>query len=266
MGGSVSHSIPSSRWAFVRRDDNYEIYQNETGVLAEKHMVLNDPKLDEAEEMEAYYYRFISRKPIVRVYKADFEAKKDFCSNYKNIEVFTEYIPHRLADVRTLTHDQGLYVLSEALLGFHELYRRLGAFAIDETLIGFNKDGQVRVWHSPNFAKNHFDTDGVVLMSTANPHDFDTRMLFTQEVEMVDNIWTAVSQYAHFDPYFVSVMEGLEDFRFATVKEYVDVEINRHPYVPSRLRFEDKFGILERSRNLADSSMASRRNTLIQYR
>jgi hypothetical protein len=157
-------------------------------------------------------------------------------------------------------------VLSEALIGFYELYRRLGAFAIDETLIGFNKDGQVRVWHSPNFAKNHFDTDGVVLMSTANPHDFDSRMLHTQEVEMVDNIWTAVSQYTHFDPYFVNVMEGLEPFDFPTIKEYVDVEIGRQPYVPSRLRFEDKFGILEQSRNLADSSRASKRNTVIQYR
>jgi hypothetical protein len=266
MGGSVTHSIPSFRWSFVRRDDNYEIYQNEAGVLAEKHVILNDPKLDEAEEMEAYYYRYMTNKPIVKAYKADFEAKKDFCSNYKNIEVFTEYMPYRLADVRTLSHDQGLYVLSESLRGFYELYRRLGAFAIDETLIGFNKDGQVKVWHSPNFAKNHFDTDGVVLMSTANPHDFDSRLLHTQEVEMVDNIWTAVSQYALFDGYFVSVMEGLEQFDFATVKEYVDGEISRLPYVPSRLRFEDKFGIMERSRNLVDSSRASKRNTVIQYR
>jgi hypothetical protein len=216
--------------------------------------------------MEAYYYRYMSNKPIVKVFKADFEAKKDFCSNYKNIEVFTEYIPYRLADVRTLSHDQGLYVLSEALIGFYELYKRLGAFAIDETLIGFNKDGQVRVWHSPNFAKNHFDTDGVILMSTVNPHGFDSRMLHMQEMEMADNIWTAVSQYAHFDGYFVNVLENLEQFDFVTVKQFVDVEISRQRYVPSRLRFEDKFGILERSRNLIDSSRASKRNTVIQYR
>lgn len=117
------------------------------------------------------------------------------------------------------------------------MYRKLGAFAIDETLIGFNKDGQVRVWHSPNFAKNHFDVDGVVLMSTANPHDFDTRMLRTQEEEMVDNIWTAISQYTLFDGYFANLMEGLEHFDFATVKEFVNGEIARQSYVPSRLRF-----------------------------
>jgi hypothetical protein len=87
-----------------------------------------------------------------------------------------------------------------------------------------------------------------------------------QEMEMADNIWTAVSQYAHFDGYFVNVLENLEQFDFVTVKQFVDVEISRQRYVPSRLRFEDKFGILERSRNLIDSSRASKRNTVIQYR
>ena len=72
------------------------------------------------------------------------------------MSVFIEYIPFRLVDTRNLTHEQGLYVLSESLLGFHELYSNLGAFEINDTLVGFNKDGQVRVWHNPNFAKNHF--------------------------------------------------------------------------------------------------------------
>jgi len=46
MGGS-SPSIPNYRWQFIKRDDNYEIYQNESGVLAERHLIMNDPKLDE---------------------------------------------------------------------------------------------------------------------------------------------------------------------------------------------------------------------------
>ena len=54
---------------------------------------------------------------------------------------------------------------------------------------------------------------------------------------MADNIWTAVSRYALFDREFMSIMENLEQFDFRTVKEYVDAEISRVPYVPSRLRF-----------------------------
>jgi hypothetical protein len=52
------------------------------------------------------------------------------------------------------------------LIGFYDLYQRLGAFPVDDTLIGFNQDGKVKVWHSPNFAKNHFENDNIVLMST----------------------------------------------------------------------------------------------------
>jgi hypothetical protein len=117
---------------------------------------MNDPRLNEQEELNTYLYRYNTPKPIVKVYRADYETNSDFCSNYKNILVFTEYIPYRLIDTRNLSHEQGLYVLSESLLGFHELFSHLGAFPVDHTLIGFNKDGQVRVWLTANFARNHF--------------------------------------------------------------------------------------------------------------
>jgi len=52
-------------------------------------MIANNPKLNEQEEKEAYYYRFSTNKPIVKAYRAEYQVNKDFCSNYKNIEVFT---------------------------------------------------------------------------------------------------------------------------------------------------------------------------------
>lgn len=61
------------------------------------------------------------------------------CQNTSIITVFTEYIPHRLSDVKMLNHGQGIYVLSEALTGFSELYGRVGPFQIHEDLIGFNQ-------------------------------------------------------------------------------------------------------------------------------
>lgn len=88
MGGNIQ-SLPRFNWTFVRRDDHHEIYQNEFGALAEKHLVPNNPKLNEEEELETYYYRFNTKKPIVKAYRADYEAGSDFCSNHKNITVFT---------------------------------------------------------------------------------------------------------------------------------------------------------------------------------
>lgn len=69
---------------------------------------------------------------------------------------------------------------------------------MDHSLIGFNQNGSVKVWHSPNFAKNHFDSDNIILMSTENPHNFDQRLLQQQEEEMVDDIWSSVDSHACF--------------------------------------------------------------------
>jgi hypothetical protein len=102
--GTNHPSLPKSNWTFVRKDDKNEIYQNDFGILAEKHILLNDPRLDEEEELNAYIYRCNSTKPIVKAYRADYESNADFCSHYKNILVFIEYIPFRLIDTRGLTH------------------------------------------------------------------------------------------------------------------------------------------------------------------
>ena len=97
-------SLPRFNWEFVRQDDWYQIYRNELGVLAEKHVIENNPKLHEEEELDTYYYRYKTTKPIVKVYRADYESNSDFCSNHKNITVFTEYMPYRLVDTRNLSH------------------------------------------------------------------------------------------------------------------------------------------------------------------
>lgn len=45
--GTNHPSLPKSNWTFVRKDDKSEIYQNEFGILTEKHVLLNDPRVDE---------------------------------------------------------------------------------------------------------------------------------------------------------------------------------------------------------------------------
>lgn len=195
----------------------------------------------------------------MKAYKADYMPSEEFCSNNKNIEVYTEYIPFRLAETRSLSHEQGLYVLSESLIGFFELYKKLGAFPVDDSLIGFNKDGETRVWHSPNFAKNHFDSDNVVLMSTANPHNFDERLILKQEEEMVEDIWNAVDIHANFTEDFRSNIGLMEHFNFHTLKEVVDQYITNAQFVPARLRFEDRNGVISESRRNLENSRQSNR-------
>lgn len=72
----------------------------------------------------------------------------------KNIIVYSEYIPYRLSDTINLTHGQLLYILSESLCGFEELYYRFGSFTITDDHIGFNEIGQCKVWNNPIFPSN----------------------------------------------------------------------------------------------------------------
>ena len=96
---------------------------------------------------------------------------------------------------------------------------------MDDSLIGFNSDGRVRVWHSPNFARNHFERDSLILMSTVNPYNFDQRMRDEQEYAMVEDIWNSVDRHATFTPEFRSFPQYLKDLRFTDVKHMVDKEI-----------------------------------------
>lgn len=80
--------------------------------------------------MEVYYYRSKINKPIVRIFDAEYANANSLCTNDKNITVYSEYIPYRLSETRNLNHGQGLYVLNESLVGFHELYHRFGSFPI----------------------------------------------------------------------------------------------------------------------------------------
>lgn len=106
---------------------------------AEKHVVPNNPTISDDDEMEVYHYRNLTNKPIVKVYNAEYaKGKGGGCSAAKDIIVHSEYIPHRLSDVKNLNHGQALYVLSEALAGFHELHHRFGPFQITDDHIGFN--------------------------------------------------------------------------------------------------------------------------------
>lgn len=74
------------------------------------------------------------------------------CGNQQNVKVLTERIPHRLDTVRNFSEPEALYVLSEALAGFQDLHAKAGVFDITEKMVGFNRDGQVRVWLNENFA------------------------------------------------------------------------------------------------------------------
>ena len=223
--GNQAPSFQSRLWKFQERHENYDLYSDGDGLYAEKHYVPNNIKITPEEEMEVYYYRSKVNKPIVRVYDAEYANANSLCTNDKNITVYSEYIPYRLSETRNLNHGQGLYVLNESLIGFHELYHRFGPFPVTEDHIGFNQDGETKVWLNQNFATNHLERDSILLMATTNPKNFDERMNKRQEEEMVEDIWMAVDDHANFDFDFKAKVNEFREMNFVEARNILKEEI-----------------------------------------
>jgi hypothetical protein len=205
MGNSSKKDHKKNEWSHIHNAGRFGIYRNQFEDLAEKHIVKTNPKIDENDYLAAYHQRYEPNRPIVNAYDAQYvDKKKGFCKNSSTISVFTEYIPHRLSDIVRLDHGQGVYVISEALAGFQELFNRVGPFQVFDDLIGFNKEGEVKVWHNPNFADNAVDNDRIILTSTVNPHDFDNKFVQSQESDMVEDTFNAVARHASLNPQFMN--------------------------------------------------------------
>lgn len=59
-----------------------------------------------------------------------------------------------LSSVQKLTFIQALSILKECLIGFQALFRKFGYVHIDDKLIGFTPEGEIRVWMNETFAYN----------------------------------------------------------------------------------------------------------------
>ena len=98
----------------------------------------------------------------------------------------------------------------------------------------------------------------MVLMSTRNPYEFDNRVASNWETQMVEDIWSSVDEHALFHQDLRQFVSGMTEFNFSTLKQTIDEEISRSAYVPNNLRFQDRNGVIENSKNLYESARMSR--------
>ena len=135
-------------------------------------MPLN-PKTPLDEELDTYHYRKHQNDALVACYGVQQTKDKSagMCSNDKHAKVLTERMPRRWWELPQLTADETNYALGEALKGYDNLYKRMGAFDVTPNMVGVNEEGKVKVWANENFALNHPATEKHVLETTA---PFDT--------------------------------------------------------------------------------------------
>lgn len=84
--------------------------------------------------------------------KKDKETLSKLTDNYKHLAVITERIPHRLANAPQLTYPESLYTLDRALEGYEVAYQKCGPFRVNDRMIGFNNQGEAKVWVNEQFA------------------------------------------------------------------------------------------------------------------
>lgn len=82
---------------------------------------------------------------------------RQFCGVEQQIELLVEHIPKKLQDVGILTQAEGLTALASALKGFRLIENEYGMVQPSEDLIGFNSQGQTKVWLSKYPQSNHRD-------------------------------------------------------------------------------------------------------------
>lgn len=74
-------------------------------------------------------------------------------------------------------------------------------------------------------------------------------MVDRQAEEMVEDIWDAVEHHSLLHPNFREEANGFREFGFVPARRLVEDEIRRNGKVKGSLRFEDRGGVMERSRN-----------------
>lgn len=92
----------------------------------------------------------------------------------------TERIIARLAELKDLGFEQGLYILREALAGFQTIVQLKGPAVVSDRMIGVSQQGRVKVWVNENFGKS-------------SPDQKDLKQLIS-ETAMVDTIYQLVSR------------------------------------------------------------------------
>lgn len=65
-------------------------------------------------------------------------AKRELCGNHHLVSMYVEKIPVRLSQLRDLPYPEILHLYSNIIAGFREIYRKVGYFPIDESMVGIN--------------------------------------------------------------------------------------------------------------------------------
>ena len=193
MGGNTSKlqglKIDKERWSKMESKPDYDVMWDKDANEAQLYKFILDETMDIDNEIDVNNYRAKNDGNHVQVIGAEeTEAKVGLCGKQKNVEVLTERIPTLLADSRQLSFDETNIVLYNALKGYSRLSDKFGPIEVTDQMIGFNAEGNTKVWINENFGRNH-----PISSKDADTQDL-TGLKSSNEERMVRNIINIVER------------------------------------------------------------------------
>lgn len=105
--------------------------------------------------MEIYNYRTNKNGNLVSVKGAKFlEEGFNLCGQQKHLKVLTQRIPYTLEDITNLEFSEAMILLYTCLNNFSKTYHMFGGFTVYEKLIGFDAQGNIKLWVHENLSIN----------------------------------------------------------------------------------------------------------------
>jgi len=130
-GAQVYRASRPGEWVRKGTTGYCDLVRNaQTGQLAELYSIPVDKRISREEDLRRYELRR-NQPNIVRVLQVEKEQSQQICQGQEFIRVKTEHIPKRLSEVEGLSHEEGLYVFQQALLGYKAISQFQGPLTIN---------------------------------------------------------------------------------------------------------------------------------------
>lgn len=248
-----------NNWVEVGGPNSGIVRENQTGREGERRIIALDPIYSPSNEQFIYNFRKETKLPFVSAYGSevlDFQKpteqqKKDkntlqtLQDPYEHLAVITERIPHRLSQAPQLTYAESLYVLDRALEGYETAYHKVGPFRVNDNMIGFNSQGQAKVWVNEDFAQNHPSAPRRRLHSTRpDAREFlegrygNQQPVSVDEADMVRDVINTVQNYSEQgrfqEPFASRINQNGLSFNDARRLTHEAISQSREP-VPNRI-------------------------------
>lgn len=128
-----------------------ELWKNKlTNQLVEVYQL---PEMPSSKDLDRYSFRS-KNTDLVTVYFVAHDNNETICTRSGEVQVLTEYIPIRLAEINYLDNAEGLTMLRTCFSGFNTITMFEPELEPNEEMIGLNEVGETKVWLNRNFSVN----------------------------------------------------------------------------------------------------------------